>query len=1046
MSAMSDERAFLFGPYRLIVGLRELVADGEPVALGSRAFDLLVALAARAGQVVTKDELMAEAWPGVVVEDNNLTTQISAVRRALNDGIGGHRYIMTVPGRGYRFVAPVELCYQQTGTPDRQQPVGPAAHHTIFAFFCAEIDDALSKWRSHPDAMQAALPRFEMLIRDIVQAHRGDLYRPTGDALRAAFATVEEAAAAAMAAQRALAKADWIQTGGLAIAMAIHVGSAVRRGGEYHGLAVTRAARLAAVAHGGQVVLSAGAAGLMREHLSPALQLLDLGECRPDASAPAERVYQLAIDGQCTDFPPLRWLEAMPHNLPRPATAIIGREIELAALADLTAQHRIVTLGGMGGLGKTRMALELGHQLLARFPDGVWFVSLERLNLPELVAETIAGIFGLKPQNMPAAEAVIAFLRQKKLLLIFDNAEHLIAEIAALADAIVKRSPFVRVVATSREVLGVPGEHVYRVPALDGPDRSAGLTATRALRYAAIRLFVERAGSAPGEFALTDETAPIVAEICRRLDGNALAIELAAARLKLLAPRELLARLEDRFSVLAGGSRLALPRQQTLRATIDWSYNLLPEDERILLRRLSVFGGSFLIDSAVAVAAGAPITGDVLDLIGNLIDKSLVVPEAGGGSRLRLLESTRAYAAEALSGPEAAASHRRLTEHLVALFSRADEECETTSTTAWRGRYGPEIDNLRAALHWAFGPDGNTDLGAALVAYGFYLWMELSLIDERQRWLALALPRIGPKTPPAIAARLHLGLLPRGTTGIRSRRAAAERGVELARQAGEPTQLARALVRAATTIMGADTLAEATVLFQEAILLVRPSGKTRQLAAALNGLAAAYTVAGDFGAAQPLYEESAAIAHELGMSAILIGILNNRAEIACAMGDLPAAVALARRALGAALEGGDRLRASLIYDNLSAYHLLRGETEAAASAAAEALSEAPALGEPFLAADAIQALALVAARSGDPARAARLLGYVDAVYAADEKSREATETAVHQLLLIELDAALPAAERETLRAEGAGWTEEQAAAAALAGLDVEGMRIPHPLD
>lgn len=1033
---MSDDRIFLFGPCCLIVGRRELLIEDRPVPLGNRAFDLLMALIEQPGQVVSKDELMAAVWPGVFVEENNLTTQISTLRRVLNDGTGGRRYIVTAPARGYCFVAPLEIRQKRI---EAAEPSAAAAEHTTFTFLAAEIDDALGQWQSHPAEMQIALPRFEALFRAEISACRGDPYRASGDALRAAFATVEDAAAAAVAIEGALGQAEWAAIDGFAVAISIHVGSAVRRQGDYHGLAATSAAELASIAHGGQILLSAAAAGLMRAHLEHGLALIDLGECRAYASTSAEHVYQLSVPGQRTSFPPLRWLTAIPHNLPQQPSPIIGRETELADLGDLVARHRIVSLCGMGGLGKTRLAIAFGHEMLAQFRDGVWFISLERLNAPELVPETIAGIFGLPTGRMPA-EAVLGFLRQKDLLLIFDNAEHLMADVAGLVDEIAKRCPGARIAVTSREVLGVPGECIYRVPPLGGPDRTAGISAQRALRYGAIRLFAERATAALGNFTLGDDLAPIVAEICLKLDRNALAIELAAARLKLMPPRELLARLEDRFGILTGGSRVAQPRQQTLRAMIDWSYDLLPEEERILLNRLSVFGGSFTLDSVAPVAGGDPLGADLLTLAVNLVDKSLVAPEPNGGARLRLLELTRAYAAEKL-GAAAAAGHRRLATHLVELLSRADGDYETLSTTSWRTRYGPEIDNLRAAIGWALGGEGDAALGAALAAYGGYLWTELSLIDERQRWLTLALERAPADLPPRIAARLHMWRVPRGTTGVGSKRAAAERGVELARAAGEPMLLARALTRTGTMYIGPDTLAEASALFREAIALVRGHGKTRLLAGALNGWAAAHAVAGDFASALPLYEECAATAEALGADAILISVLSNRAEIACSNGDLAMALALARRGLEAALSAGDRVRASVIYCNLSAYHLLGGEPEAAAHAAAEALGEAPALAEPFLAADAIQALALVSARLGDPARAARLLGFVESVYAADQKSREDTEAQIHRLLLAELDRALPDAECQALMAEGASWSEDEAAAVARTVIVAAGAKV-----
>ena len=425
----------------------------------------------------------------------------------------------------------------------------------------------------------------------------------------------------------------------------------------------------------------------------------------------------------------------------------------------MLSSYRLVTL--VGAAGKTSLSLQVGGDLLARFPDGAWFVVLAPLDRAELVGEAVAAVFGLPVQSeRPATDAIAALLRSKRVLLILDNCEHVIAAVAKLADTLLKTSPGVFLLASSREALSVAGEHAYPVPLLDVPPRSMCLTAARTMAHSAVHLFVERAASALGRFSLTDETAPVVAEICRKLDGIPLAIELAAPRLKMLKPEGLLARLDDQLRLLTKGTRTAVPRQQTLRAAIEWSYALLSEAEKAILRRLGVFAGSFTPEAVAAVAAGAPVEqSDVYDTLAGLVEKSLVVSLAGvGENRYRLLESTRAFAREKLAADRYAALTRRLCEHMATVFERADRTWPTTPKADWLAAYEPDLDNLRAALGWSLRQDGDPALGVNLVSHTDWLWREIALLQEQQRQFELALAFVDAATPPAVEARVRLAL------------------------------------------------------------------------------------------------------------------------------------------------------------------------------------------------------------------------------------------------------------------------------------------------
>jgi predicted ATPase/DNA-binding winged helix-turn-helix (wHTH) protein len=436
-----------------------------------------------------------------------------------------------------------------------------------------------------------------------------------------------------------------------------------------------------------------------------------------------------------------------PTNLPEPVSELIGRDAELDELLDLSASHRLVALTGAGGIGKTRLGFAAARHLLPRFADGVWAIELAPLSDPELVPVAVATALGLELASGAASPlAVATALRAKQLMLVLDNCEHVIDAAARMAEALLRANPAVRVIATSREPLRAEGEWVYPVPPLAVPTEGSP-DGEDPLRYGAVRLFVERARAAAPHFSPDARVAAAIAEICRRLDGIPLAIELAAARVAALGIEGVAARLNNRFRLLAGGHRTAMPRHQTLRATLDWSYELLTEPERVVLRRLAVFAGGFTLQAARAVAADDGITGvDVVDCVANLVTKSLVTADSGGAMvRYRLLETTRAYALEQLvQAGEFEAAARRHAGRYLDLFEAAEAESETRPTDEWLADYGPRIDNVRAALDWAFSATGDSSIGVALTISSVPLWFQLSLMEECRGRVERALASIAP--------------------------------------------------------------------------------------------------------------------------------------------------------------------------------------------------------------------------------------------------------------------------------------------------------------
>ncbi|HSF29459.1 MAG TPA: winged helix-turn-helix domain-containing protein [Candidatus Tectomicrobia bacterium] len=440
-------------------------------------------------------------------------------------------------------------------------------------------------------------------------------------------------------------------------------------------------------------------------------------------------------------------------NLPAPASDLIGRDAALAEVADLLAAHRIVTLTGAGGIGKTRLGLEVARQLLPDFADGVWLAELASLSTPDLVADAVAAALGLElAGGVASADQIARALGPKQLLLVLDNCEHVIDGAARMAEALARANPQVRIMATSREPLRAEGEYLYRVPPLDVPAEDAR-DLEDMLRHGAVQLFIARARAAASGFVLEARTAAIIGAVCRRLDGIPLAIELAAARTATLGVEGLAARLDDRFRLLTGGHRTALPRHQTLRATLDWSYELLPESERVVLRRLAIFAGGFTLEAAIAIVASAEspdiAASDVVDAAANLVAKSLVGVHVDATTvRYRLLETTRAYALEKLTaGGEFEEVARRHAAYYRDLFARAEVECETRPTAEWLEDYRHWIDNVRAALDWAFSPSGDAAIGLALTAASVPLWFQLSQMVECRGRVERALASLEPGSP-----------------------------------------------------------------------------------------------------------------------------------------------------------------------------------------------------------------------------------------------------------------------------------------------------------
>ena len=576
-------------------------------------------------------------------------------------------------------------------------------------FLFTDIEGSTRLWEHDAQRMRPALARHDALTRAAVEGHRGTVVKMIGDGVHAAFADPLDAVGATLQLQQALADPE--ATGGvpLRVRCGLHLGVVEQRDNDFFGTAVNRAARIMAAAHGGQVIVSQAVADRVADRLPYAVSLRDLGAvCLRDLASP-ERVYQVLHPQLRQEFPALRSLTATPNNLAQQVTSFVGRERELAEVKKLLAQTRLATLLGAGGIGKTRLSLHAAVEVLDDFADGVWFVELAPIADPRLLAQAVAPVLGVKEEaGRPVQEALLKFVQDRQLLLVLDNCEHLLQGCAELAKQLLQAGAQVKILATSREPLHVAGETTYPVPSLSLPEPRMRIAHTALTQYEAIRLFVDRAAAARPAFRLTPNNATLVADICRRLDGIPLALELAAARVRVLSVETIAARLSDRFRLLTGGDRTALPRQQTLRACIDWSYDLLTEAERSVLRRLAVFAGGWTLEAAEAVGTGGDVQADeVLDVPAQLVEKSLVAMDAEG-TRYQLLETVRQYAQDRLhESGEAEAIRERHRDYFLALAEEAEPKLLGAEQAAWLRRLEAEHDNLRAGLSWSLEDSGS---------------------------------------------------------------------------------------------------------------------------------------------------------------------------------------------------------------------------------------------------------------------------------------------------------------------------------------------------
>lgn len=621
-------------------------------------------------------------------------------------------------------------------------------------FLFTDIEGSTPLWETMPHEMQASLAQHHAILRQSIEANGGYVFQIVGDAFQAVFRLTLQGLLAALTAQRALQSANWGATGPLKVRMGLHTGPAEldHSGDAPYEVSHTlnRTARIMSAGHGGQILLSQEAADLVRREMPEGVTLKDLGEHRLKGMQWLEHLFQGCAPGLPQIFPPLATGITNPHNLPTQLTSFVGRGREIGEVAGLLEKQRLVTLTGSGGTGKTRLSLQVAEQLLEQFPNGVWSVELASLGDPDLVPRTTIAALGLQESTSQSLmDQLQNYLKEKQLLLLLDNCEHVLEDCARMADFLLRACPKLKILASSREALGVDGEIAYRVPSLSAPDPRHLPPLEELGNFTAVRLFTERAASVQPAFAITSANGQAVAQICRRLDGIPLAIELAAARVGVLSVEQIAGRLDSRFRLLTGGSRTALPRQQTLRASIDWSFSLLDEREQFLFMRLSVFYGGWTLEAASMVCSFEGLDEyDVIDSLAKLVNKSLIIVEsdADGSTRYRMLETIRQYAREKLlDSGEAGVMRDHHLDFFVHLAETAEPHLRGPQQVEWLDRLEREIDNVRAALEWAL--EDEALKGVSLASSTYWMWHIRGYRVEGEHWLEQFLGKLSMQPP-----------------------------------------------------------------------------------------------------------------------------------------------------------------------------------------------------------------------------------------------------------------------------------------------------------
>jgi len=867
-------------------------------------------------------------------------------------------------------------------------PAMPHADHVLptgtVTFPFTDIEGSTRLWEKQHAAMQLALVQHDAILRDAIEAHGGYLVKSTGDGALGAFGIATDAVRACLAAQRAL-NAHARDELSIKSRMALHSGTAEQRDGDYHGPALNRAARLMAAGHGGQILVSLATAELVRDQLPANVALRDMGERRLKDLIRPEHVFQVIASDLPADFPPLKTLDARPYNLPAQTTPFIGREGAIGAIKEHLSRGkvRLLTLSGVGGTGKTRLALQVAADLVDDFEHGVFFVPLAALSDSALVLPAIAQTFDVREAaGRPLHDQLKDYLREKEMLLVLDNFEQVVDAASCVSD-LLSAAPRLKVVVTSREILRLSGETDFPVRPLSLPESKQLPPVNVLTQYDAVALFIERAAAVKPGFTVTSENAPAVAEVCHRLDGLPLAIELAAARVRVVPPQRMLAELSHRLSFLMGGARDLPAPQQTLRSAIDWSHDLLSPGAQKLFRRLAVFVGGCTLEAIESVCnLGSDLP--VLETVESLVDKSLVnETDAHGEPRFAMLETIREYARERLvAASEDERVRDRHLDYFLALAETLEARLMGAEQAVWVLRLDAEHENMRAAMEWdliAAGSSGGLRICAALLRF----WYMRGYLAEGRRWFARVLgkPGVGEQTAERAKGLNAAGALAWRQGDYSAARVQYEESLVIRRKLGDRRGIASSLSNLGLLRLSQGDVAAAKTLIEQSLATMRELGDRVGIGNALGNLGIVAHREEDYSAAWPLLQEQLSICRELADRRGIAGALNNLGLVAHDRADYPTARALHEESMAIRHELGDRSGIAQSLNNLGGIASAVGDFASAKALFEKSLSIRAELGERKEIADALTGVSDAAASLGDSLRAARIWG-------AEERLRE----------------------------------------------------------
>ncbi len=875
------------------------------------------------------------------------------------------------------------------------------------------------------------------LMQAAIAPHQGYVFRSIGDELGVAFETALNALKAALAVQRALYKEDWGGKGTIRVRMGLHTGPATPRADEYEGyLTLAHTKRLMATACGGQILLSESTEALLRDSLPKGITLRDLGEHRLKDFERGENIFQVVAQDLPADFPQLKALDVSPNNLPVQLTSFIGRSKEKDEVKQMLSKERLLTLTGPSGSGKTRLALQVAAEMIEHFKDGLFFVALAPITEPDLVASTIAQSLGIiKSSGRSIMDSISDHLHNKSLLLLLDNFEQVITA-APLVIELLAAGSELKVLITSREGLRISGEREYPVPPLSLPNLKQLPPLESLSQYPAVELFIQRAKVVKPGFSITNETAPAVAEICYRLDGLPLAIELAAARIKLLHPRAMLTRMEHRLEFLTGGGRDLPARQQTLRDAIAWSYDLLDEDEQKLFRRLSVFVGGCTVEAVEVVAEDHPSRGSILDRLESLLDKSLIqeVEATNGESRFIMLETLREFGLEQLEASgEQVSIQRRHADYFLSIAEQTEARLESAGQVEWINRMEQEHGNLRAALECSKTAEGTAETCLRLASALGLFWEARGYYSEGRKLLADLLLTEPIRERSATRARIlaRAAELAYRQSDFSATMSLAGESLAIYREVGDRQGIASALIKLGNAATEMGSYAAASGFLEEALKTWRELADKHGMARALISSGWVALRSGKYGLAKRRLIEALALSRDLGDTRNIAFELSGLGEVALRQKDYLRATQLVEESLALRKQLGNKWGVGVSLGILGWIAMREEKWDRAMARLCESLEVRREIGDQSGSAWCLERLAAVAMAQGQTEKATRLFGAGSALRASIRSVIDPADQPAYKSKILSLRRELGKERFKIIWEEGRALALEQAVAYAL---------------